>query len=151
MCMRETNRISVRNSLHESTSYAHGGGTLHVSVDIQADVFVFYSPCSFMHVHGGNPMFSVDIFLVCIADQLSFLWMHMMRLCSVSLHVVWFFLTGSDSHVCMRQMFIIVQLQTSVICFMCIWRKPESLCCGQALQNLLHVHMEEAYGTGMQV
>ena len=29
-------------------------GTFYTSVDIQAGAFMFYSPCSFMHVHGGN-------------------------------------------------------------------------------------------------
>ena len=30
--------------------------TLYASVDIYADAFMFYSPCSFMYVHGGNYM-----------------------------------------------------------------------------------------------
>ena len=63
-------------------------------------------------------MFPVDIFLVGIADQLSFLWMHMVCLCSVSLDVVWSFLTGGDLHVRMRLS------RERLIHFMCAWRKP---------------------------
>ena len=28
--------------------------TFYAPVDIQVDAFMFYSSCSFMHVHGGN-------------------------------------------------------------------------------------------------
>ena len=125
MCVEETLYASV--DIFNFIIKFSAGKPTGLPVGISEVQAILFTSC----VHGGKPPLiifkfpaqnllrvcmeetlhvSVDIFLVGIADQLSFLWMYTVHLCSVSLDVVWSFLTGSDSYVRMRRMFIIAQL-----------------------------------------